>query len=350
MDYVKKFDSSIEKALTKYIRKPEIVYGMIILFIALYAAHIAPTVPEVVSKIFSNTYFKLMFMIFILWIAQISPSMSIVIAVGFLMITNYANNKALFEMLDNTPAPETTTVAPVTTEPTAEPTPLDSVDAVNKLTLQAMSPEAGSVEKVNDAAMVAVSTMAPYDEAGKQAVMDLAQQALTPAAGETTAVATAMTTAVAAINNNLPATTTAPAVVQAVQVLADSAASPSANNVSMIQTATNIATSAVPSTSTTPEIISTINALATNAVTPAPVSPEVVTVAAQKVMDAIMGLEPSVSFAPAATAAPSETAAPPSMAAPTAECYPMRSVDMSKVTPDFEGHSIEDYQPFVSSA
>ena len=107
MDYVKKFDSSIEKALTRYIRKPEIVYGMIILFIALYAAHIAPAVPEVISKIFSNTYFKLMFMIFILWMAQISPSMSIVIAVGFLMITNYANNKALFEMLDNTSTPET---------------------------------------------------------------------------------------------------------------------------------------------------------------------------------------------------------------------------------------------------
>ena len=349
MDYVKKFDSSIEKALTKYIRKPEIVYGMIILFIALYAAHIAPAVPEVVSKIFSNTYFKLMFMIFILWIAQISPSMSIVIAVGFLMITNYANNKALFEMLDNTPAPETT-AAPVAPVAPAAPTPLDSVDAVNKLTLQAMSPEAGSTSKVNQAAMVAVSTMAPSDVAGKQAVMDLAQQALTPAAGEATKVATDMTTAVAAINNNLPATTTAPAVVQAVQVLADSAASPSANNVATIQTATNIATSVVPSTSTTPEVISTINALAANAVTPAPVSPEVVTAAAQKVMDAIMGVEPSASLAPAATAAPAETAAPPSMTAPTAECYPMRSVDMSKVTPDFEGHSIEDYQPFVSSA
>ena len=342
MDYVKKFDSSIEKALTRYIRKPEIIYGMIILFIALYAAHIAPAVPEVISKIFSNTYFKLMFMIFILWMAQISPSMSIVIAVGFLMITNYANNKALFEMLDNTSASETT--------PTAAPTPLDSVDAVNQLTLQAMSPEAGSPEKVQDAAMVAVSTMAPSDAAGKQAVIDLAQQALTPAAGEPTQVATAMTTAVAAINNNLPATTTAPAVVQAVQVLADSAASPSANNVSMIQTATNIATSAVPSTSTTPEVISTINALATNAVTPAPVSPEVVTAAAQKVMDAIMGVEPTTSFAPAVTSMPAEMAAPPAMAQPSAECYPMRSVDMSKVTPDFEGHSIEDYQPFVSSA
>jgi hypothetical protein len=343
MDYVKKFDSSIEKALTRYIRKPEIIYGMIILFIALYAAHIAPAVPEVISKIFSNTYFKLMFMIFILWIAQISPSMSIVIAVGFLMITNYANNKALFEMLDNTSAPETAA-------PAAAPTPLDSVDAVNQLTLQAMSPEAGSPEKVQDAAMVAVSTMAPSDVAGQQAVIDLAQQALTPAAGEPTQVATDMTTAVAAINNNLPATTTAPAVVQAVQVLADSAASPSANNVSMIQTATNIATSAVPSTSTTPEVISTINALATNAVTPAPVSPEVVTAAAQKVMDAIMGVESTTSFAPAVTSMPAEMAAPPAMAPPSAECYPMRSVDMSKVTPDFEGHSIEDYQPFVASA
>lgn len=342
MDYVKKFDSSIEKALTRYIRKPEIVYGMIILFIALYAAHVAPSLPPVITKVFDNTYFKLMFMIFILWIAQISPSLSIVIAVGFLMITNYVNNKSLFEMLDNTPAPETTA-------PAAQPTPIDSVDAVNKLTLQAMSPEAGSPEKVQEAAMVAVSTMAPNDTTGKQSVIDLAQQALQPAAGETTAVATAMTTAVAAINNNLPATTTPPAVVQAIQVLADSAASPAANNVSTIQTATNIATSAVPSTSTTPEVISTINALAANAVTPAPVSPEVVTAAAQKVANAIMGIETSP-MAPAETAAPAMTAAPPAtMGQPAAECYPVRSVDMSKVSPGGESNTIEDYGAFVPS-
>jgi cobalamin biosynthesis protein CobD/CbiB len=102
MEYAKNFDSSAEKMISKYIRKPQIIYGILVLFIALYAAQIAPLVPLSVSKVFNNSYFKVCFMILVLWVAQVSPTLSILIAVLFLMVTNYANNKSLFEMLENT--------------------------------------------------------------------------------------------------------------------------------------------------------------------------------------------------------------------------------------------------------
>lgn len=351
MEYANKFDSTVEKMVNKYLKKPQFVYGIIILFLALYAAHIAPTVPDVVAKMFENMYFKLFIMILILWIAQVSPSLSILIAVAFMMISNYANNKALFEMLDNTEtaAPETTTAMPEA----APVTPLDSVNAVNNLTLQAMSPEAGVPEKVNDAVAVAISTMAPSDEAGREAVVTLATEALKPTVAETAIVADAMNTAVQSINDNISATITTPAAVQAVQVLADSAASEIGNNISTVQTAANMIAAAIPEA--TPSVTASVQALVEQAVTPAPTDVQQVTEAAQAVVNAIV--EPTTTVEPAPLTpepAPATTAEPAATVAPlpadaTSGCYPVRSVDMSKVMGEVQGLSIEDYQAFTPS-
>jgi hypothetical protein len=354
MEYANKFDSTVEKMVNKYLKKPQFVYGIIILFLALYAAHIAPTVPHVVAQIFDNTYFKLFIMILILWIAQVSPSLSILIAVAFMMISNYANNRALFEMLDNT-AQETAALETATAMPEAVPvTPLDSVNAINNLTLQAMSPEAGVPEKVQDAVVVAVSTMAPSDQAGREAVVTLATEALKPTVAETDVVADAMKAAIQSINNNIPSTITTPSAVEAVQVLADSAASEIGNNVSTVQTAANMIAAAIPDP--TPAVIASVESLVEQAVTPAPSDVQQVTQAAQAVVNAIVEPVPST-FQPAPSTfqpAPATTAAPAATVAPlpadaTSGCYPVRSVDMSKVTGEMEGHSIEDYQTFTPS-
>lgn len=361
MEYAKNFDSSAEKMISKYIRKPQIIYGILILFITLYAAQIAPLVPLSVSKVFNNSYFKVCFMILVLWVAQVSPTLSILIAILFLMVTNYANNKSLFEMLENTVAVTTEAPAPETTAP---PTPLDSVSAVNMLTLQAMSPEAASVDEVTSAANVAVSTMAPSDEKGISSVNELAQQAVAPSAGDATKIATAMTDAVTAINNNISATLTPAAVTQAVTTLAESAASPIANNVSAIQTAANIATAAVPPSTPAPTAaaaISNIQALASAGVTAAPSDQQTVEQATQAVINVITATPaPTPAPAPPATEAISTSA--PAPAPPAAEpiaapapapapsgCYPIRSIDMSKVQGEIEGVGIEDYQPFTPS-
>ena len=129
--------------------------------------------------------------------------------------------------------------------------------------------------------------MAPSDTKGIQSVAALAQQALQPTAGNAPTVAADMTNAVTAINTNIPATITPAAVSQAIQVLSNSAASPAANNVSVVQTASNIATTAVPQTTNTPNIVAAIQSLANAAVTPTPINAQAVAQTTQAVVAAI---------------------------------------------------------------
>ena len=144
MEYTKKFDSYVSKNFDKFIRKPELIYGVIILILALYSAHIAPKLPASIVKIFDNSFFKLFMFILILWVAQISPSISILLAVVFLLLLNYITTQKFWESLDNI----TTTYPPIT----IEPTPINAVNATNALTIQGLSATAAPQEVITSAA------------------------------------------------------------------------------------------------------------------------------------------------------------------------------------------------------
>jgi len=100
MNYISKFDSIVEKYANEYLRNKNVVYGIVFLFLMLYSAHIAPKLPLSVVQVFDNTFFKIFIFTLILWIARVSPSMSILIAVAFLMTTNVMNQKKLLEFMD----------------------------------------------------------------------------------------------------------------------------------------------------------------------------------------------------------------------------------------------------------
>jgi hypothetical protein len=101
MDYINSFDKTVTNFTDKYMRNQTIVYGIIFLFLMLYSSKIAPDLPDSINKIFTNQYFKLFTIILILWVAHVSPVLSILIAVIFLMVINYANNKMIWEKLSN---------------------------------------------------------------------------------------------------------------------------------------------------------------------------------------------------------------------------------------------------------
>jgi hypothetical protein len=101
MDLIKQFDTQVEKFADAYIRKQNIVFGIIFLLIILYASRISPDLPPAVVKVLSNQYFKIFALVLILWVAHVSPSMSILIAVVFLMLMNYVNGKKIWEFLNN---------------------------------------------------------------------------------------------------------------------------------------------------------------------------------------------------------------------------------------------------------
>lgn len=109
-DTLKAFDVQMNSLLDTYVRKPTLIKGVVHLLLILYAAKLAPALPNSVLKLFDNAYFKLFIFSLILWTAQFSPSTAILIAIAFLVSANYLNNKPLFEFIENTNG--TTTVAP----------------------------------------------------------------------------------------------------------------------------------------------------------------------------------------------------------------------------------------------
>lgn len=99
--YVKQIDDTLNNALNNYVRKPTLVRGVVHLLLILYAARLAPSLPKPVFQLFENAYFKLFIFSLVLWTAQFSPSTSILIALAFMVTTNYANQRPLWEFLEN---------------------------------------------------------------------------------------------------------------------------------------------------------------------------------------------------------------------------------------------------------
>jgi hypothetical protein len=104
MEYVKTFDNQLNETLSQFVRKPTLIRGVVHLLLVLYSARLAPTLPKRVLLLFENQYFKLFVFSLVLWTAQFSPSTSILIAVAFMVTVNYANQRPLWEFIENTEA------------------------------------------------------------------------------------------------------------------------------------------------------------------------------------------------------------------------------------------------------
>ena len=109
MNYMKIIDTNLDKNLA-VLHNP-LVSGVIHMLLVLYAARLAPELPPVVTRLFSNQYFKLIIFALILWTARVSPSMSILIALCFMVSLNVVNKQPIWEFLENTPQAPTSNVA-----------------------------------------------------------------------------------------------------------------------------------------------------------------------------------------------------------------------------------------------
>ena len=310
---VNTFDTSASNAL-KTIDQSSIVHAIVVLFLMLYAARIAPVPPQPVLNLFGNFYFRLFIFAIILWTAQLSPSMSILIALCFLVTINYANTGKLFETLDNTkPVEHKRAEQQVSSAAAPIVTPQASATAVNTLAQAAATPVAADQTAVKAVADVAVANMTTPQ--GAAAVQTLAQQAVSPSAAPLPAVQAAAQTAIQAIAQ--PVVVTPEQSSSAVQVLAQAAASPAPAPTSAIATVAQIAAANVVS----PQGSAAVQALAQQAAAPAAGNPEQVVLAASTAMKSL-GKEYS-------------------------GCYPTRNFDMSKVEANIEGKiTFEDLAPF----
>ena len=191
MEIIKKLDNGVNSILSTLMKEPTLIRGSIHLLLMLYAARIAPKLPDAVLVLFENQYFKLFIFSLILWTAQFSPSTSILIAIAFMVSINYVNQKPLWEFMDGeiqlleeeTAAPEMTTMAPEMTTMAPEMTTMApettaAIEAVVVLANAAVSTTAVPAEQVIPVAEIAAAAVTT--PAGLQAVQALAEQAVVP--------------------------------------------------------------------------------------------------------------------------------------------------------------------------
>ena len=317
MNYIKQFDNKIESGL-KSIIQVNYVSAIAHFLLVLYAAKLAPTLPPVVLDLFNNQYFRLFVFSMILWTANVTPSISILIALAFMVSINAANQQQLWEFLENT---NTASVD-------------QGVQAVNALAQAAVSPVAVPISDVKPVADIAVSAAKTTE--GVKAIEALASQATQPVAATSAATTAAANVAVQSMVSPNAAAVVAPMnqAVQAVQILAQAAASPAPMAVSDAKPVADIAISAA----TTNEGVQAIKALADQAIKPQAATPEATKAAANVAVQSII--------APLDTQAPSQAPvqalvqvqapqvqalAPAPQVDQMAGCYPMRNYDMSKV-------------------
>lgn len=98
----KYFDTPIDTVLKNYITVNNVISAFIQLVTLLYVSQLSPKLPKSVSDFFKNKYVTLLVFALIMWTAKVRPSLSIVLAIGFMVATNAANNQPLWEFLENT--------------------------------------------------------------------------------------------------------------------------------------------------------------------------------------------------------------------------------------------------------
>ena len=198
MEVIKKLDNGVNSILSALIKEPTLIRGAIHLLLMLYAARIAPKLPDAVLALFENQYFKLFVFSLILWTAQFSPSTSILITIAFMVSINYVNQKPLWEFMEGDIQlleEETTTMGPETT--TMPPKTTAAIEAVVALANAAVSTTAVPAEQVIPVAEVAAAAVTTT--IGLQAIQVLAEQAVTPTPAPTPEVQRAVDLAVQSI-------------------------------------------------------------------------------------------------------------------------------------------------------
>lgn len=290
MEYIKDLDSTVEKTMSPF-KKTAYLKAILHLVLVLYAARLAPSLPVEVLSLFENQYFKLFIFSIILWTAQFSPSTSILIAISFMVSMNAVNKKPLWEFLENIAfeeqKKEESNVVPIT--------PSQSMEAVNVLAQAASSSEAIPANTIANITNIAAANVTTQE--GVNALKQLAQQAVTPGPVPQQMVAEAVDQIAASISAPSQSQEFAPAPTpyEAVNALANAAASPSAASPESVTAITNMV---VPSITTEQGAIA-LQQLAQQAVVPEAGVPEKVSQAVQEIVSSI----PSpTAFAPAAFA------------------------------------------------
>jgi hypothetical protein len=102
--YMQAFNNIVNLKL-KNLKSDILLRSVFTLSLVLYAGFAAPSLPKVVLVLFDNPFFRILFLSLVMWNINDDPSMSIILAMIFVMGMNTLAGKKLlerFELLDQT--------------------------------------------------------------------------------------------------------------------------------------------------------------------------------------------------------------------------------------------------------
>lgn len=96
-----KASRSVESKLKECLANPYIM-SVLKISLALYAAQLAPRLPDVVTKVFSNTVVKIFTVAIIAYLANVDFQLAIIISIVFVLGSNVLSGRSFSESYDNT--------------------------------------------------------------------------------------------------------------------------------------------------------------------------------------------------------------------------------------------------------
>ena len=99
--FIQDFDKFIDTNVKNALNFSSISRGLIFLFAILYISKLAPELPPGVYRLFENSFFRLICFTLIIWLAKVSPSMSLLLALVFMVTINYSVKGKFWEMMEN---------------------------------------------------------------------------------------------------------------------------------------------------------------------------------------------------------------------------------------------------------
>lgn len=95
MDYLRSYNADINSVLSP-LDQP-VIAGLLRLFLVLYGSMFAPALPDNILKWFGFVPFRIFILFLIVWTANHSPDIAILVAVGFYVSINVLAGRKTFE-------------------------------------------------------------------------------------------------------------------------------------------------------------------------------------------------------------------------------------------------------------
>ena len=85
---------------SNYLLNNPIIYGLLALLLSIYGPRLHPKLPNIFRDLFNNNIFRFSIILLIIFISSSDLKMSLIVAIGFLLLTSFSSNQSADDIID----------------------------------------------------------------------------------------------------------------------------------------------------------------------------------------------------------------------------------------------------------